>query len=139
MEYSVDDHSEEVRREFGEAMARALEAVGLQMEGYAKENLTSAGRIDTGNLRNSITHAVVPDEASVITGTNVEYAVFHEVGTGIYLDPELGQGRQDPWFYQDDKGEWHITRGVKPVHYLRNALKDHLGEYRDIIEEYLKK
>lgn len=138
MDVRVEDHTEEVKAAFEEAMARALEAVGLQAEGYSKEILTTEGRVDTGLLRNSITHAKLPGENSVIIGTNVEYAVFHEVGTGHYLDEELGKGRQDPWFFRDRNGEGHMTVGIHGVHYLRNALNDHLNEYRDIVEEMLK-
>lgn len=27
-----------------------------------------------------------------------------------------------PWNYQDDKGEWHSTSGMKPQPYMRPAL-----------------
>ena len=50
------------------AIQTALEAVGLSAEGYAKMICP----VDTGNLRNSITHAV--DGNSAIVGTNTEYA-----------------------------------------------------------------
>lgn len=52
-----------------EAISKALEASALVVEGDAK-NLAP---VDTGNLRNSITHEVEGKEARV--GTNVEYAV----------------------------------------------------------------
>ena len=48
-------------------MPPALEAVGLQAEGYAK----LACPVDTGRLRNSISHAVQGD--TVYIGSNVEY------------------------------------------------------------------
>ena len=62
-----------------EAIKAALEAVGLQAEAHAKNNITAAiprypsWYSNTGNLRNSITHEA--DEESVVIGTNVEYAV----------------------------------------------------------------
>ena len=29
-----------------------------------------------------------------------------------------------PWSYQDDKGEWHTTSGMKPHPYMRPALEE---------------
>jgi len=52
-----------------DAINKALTASALVVEGTAK-NLAP---VDTGNLRNSITHEVESNEARV--GTNVEYAV----------------------------------------------------------------
>lgn len=71
-----------------EAISKALEASALVVEGAAK-NLTP---VDTGNLRNSITHEMEKAEARV--GTNVEYAPFVELGTvkmaaQPYLNPAL--------------------------------------------------
>ena len=61
-----------------EAILVALEAVGLQAEGYAKRLCPA----DTGLLRNSITHAVdYADDMSAYIGTNIEYAAYVEFGT----------------------------------------------------------
>lgn len=51
------------------ATARALEIMGGKAEGYAKMLCP----VDTGRLRNSITHQQY-DENTEIIGTNVEYA-----------------------------------------------------------------
>ena len=53
----------------------ALLAVGAAAEGHAKA-LTP---VDTGRLRNSISHAADNDAAYI--GTNVEYAPYVEFGT----------------------------------------------------------
>ena len=52
-----------------DAKARALEIMGGKAETYAKQLCP----VDTGNLRNSITHQQV-DESTEAIGTNVEYA-----------------------------------------------------------------
>lgn len=57
------------------AVSSALEKIGLMAEGYAKKKCP----VDTGNLRNSITHQV--DGDAVYIGTNVEYAPYVELGT----------------------------------------------------------
>lgn len=57
-------------------LQKGLEAVGLAAEGYAK----ALCPVDTGRLRNSITHQLDGDKA-VYIGTNVEYAPYVEMGT----------------------------------------------------------
>lgn len=72
-----EDNTEEVSQGIRRAIDRALEEIGLAAEGYAKR----ACPVDTGNLRNSITHAVESGEDAVYVGTNVEYAPYVEMGT----------------------------------------------------------
>ena len=73
---------------------------------------------------------------SVIIGTDVEYGVYQELGTGIYA--EGGGGRPTPWVYQDAKGNWHYTRGNKAHPFLKPALADHTQTYKNIFEDELK-
>ena len=54
MKVTLDDHSDEVLSALDAALARGLEKCGLVAEGYAKKLCP----VDTGNLRNSITHTV---------------------------------------------------------------------------------
>jgi phage gpG-like protein len=128
MDISFEDHSDEILQLFAQAKERALEAVGLQAEGYAKKLCP----VDTGVLRNTITHAVDDDNAYI--GTNNEYAPYVELGTGKYYPG----GRQTPWVYQDSKGNWHITSGQRAQPYLKPAVADHGATYRSIIEQYMK-
>lgn len=92
-----------------ELMARAkknaLTAIGIQAEGHAKEYEMA---VDTGRLRNSITHAE-DDEAAYI-GTNVEYAPYIELG----------------------------ARGRAPLHFLQQAAANHTEEYKEIIEAAMR-
>ena len=130
VEVNITDNSDQILKELGEKTPAILEAIGLTAEAYAKM-LTP---VDTGRLRNSITHAVKGDE--VYIGTNVEYGIWHELGTGVYASD--GQGRKSPWAFQDSKGVWHYTRGVKPKHMLKKAASEHDKEYKAIIENLLK-
>lgn len=78
----IDDHSAEYLKQVEDALGPALEAIGIHIEGEAKEELENAPRrIDTGNLRNSINHQVEDDEQAVYIGTNVEYAIYVHEGT----------------------------------------------------------
>lgn len=137
MPVEINDFTEDVLAALNRQTEAALEAVGQQAVSHAKSNITKAGRVDTGALRNSITHRTSVAEKAVYVGTNNEYAVYHEMGTGIYTDG--GGGRQTPWVYFDAKGKAHRTRGIKPIHFLKNAAQDHSEEYRRIFEQYLKK
>lgn len=132
VEIRLEDNSEAVLEALKAAALRALERCGLQAEGYAKD-LTP---VDTGNLRNSITHQVSEDGREVYIGTNVEYAPYVELGTGIYA--EGGGGRPTPWVYQDEKGQWHWTRGNPAQPFLKPAVADHAQTYRNIIEDEMK-
>lgn len=58
------------------ALSRGLEEVGLAAEGHAKAKCP----VDTGRLRNSITHAQLDAHHEAI-GTNVEYGRYVELGT----------------------------------------------------------
>lgn len=92
------------------------------VERAAKENAPKG----TGELRRSIASRVETDSDGNITGlvfSPLEYAPYVEYGTGLFA--EEGNGRKDvPWNYQDDKGEWHSTSGMKPQPFLRPALED---------------
>lgn len=129
---SITDNSEKILDEMRDAAIRALERVGMQAEGYAKDLCP----VDTGQLRNSISHKVDDGEQVVYIGSNLDYAAYVELGTGKYA--EGGGGRPTPWVYQDAKGNWHWTRGNPAQPFLAPAVKDHQTTYRNIIEDELK-
>lgn len=131
----IDSHIDEVMDATNEQIEAALEAVGHQAVSHAKSIVTAKGRVATGALRNSISHQVEAGEKAVYFGTNIEYAIFNEYGTGIYAD---GGGRQSPWSYQDSKGNWHRTSGMPPIHFIRDAASENAEEYKAIIEQYLR-
>ena len=131
---TLTDSSDDALSALRNALDRALDAIGEEAVGYAKDTLTAAGRVKTDLLRGSID--TDHDENTVVIGTNVPYAIWHEVGTGIYASD--GGGRQTPWRFQASDGRWYTTRGVKPLHYLRNAVADHIPRYKQILQESLE-
>lgn len=130
MQIRFEDHSDEVYKELEAACQRALEKCGMVAEGYAKKLCP----VDTGNLRNSITHTVIDGEKAAYIGTNSEYGVYVECGTGIYYPG----GRQTPWVYQDAKGDWHLTHGQRAKPFIKPAVSDHAEQYLKIIKRELK-
>lgn len=103
----------------------------LLVENDAKKNCP----VDTGQLRQSITHEVEGNTG--VIGTNVEYAPYVEYGTGIYAKD--GNGRQTPWSYKDSKGNWHRTVGQHPQPFLEPALLENEEEILNLIEEEIKR
>jgi len=102
----VEDHTDEVIEQLGVAIARGLEAIGIEAEGDAARLCP----VDTGRLRNSITHTIDADEPCAIIGTNVEYAPYVHNGTS----------RQ------------------KAQPFLTDAVRQNANKYRLIMEAALK-
>ena len=135
MDVKFTDNSGKILEEFQVAVLRALEKCGLTAEAYAKKLCP----VDTGFLRNSISHIVDEGEPAAyvgVPGGPKSYGAYVELGTGIYA--EGGGGRPTPWVYQDVKGDWHMTHGQRAQPYLKPAVADHAQQYRDIIEGELK-
>lgn len=130
VDIELTDNSNLAREELETACIRALEECGLAAEGYAKRLCP----VDTGNLRNSITHQVQTSEFACHIGTNSEYAAYVELGTGIYYPG----GRRTPWVYQDAHGRWHLTHGQRAQPYLKPAVADHAQQYKGIIESEMR-
>ena len=101
MSYTYKDNTDEVLSALEKAKKRGLEAIGLVAEGHAKK-LTP---VDTGRLRNSISHAT-DDEAAYI-GTNVEYGPYVELGSPT----------------------------IKAHHMLQKAATEHTDEYKRLMED----
>lgn len=144
----VYDHTEQVLHELDGSTVAALEKIGLLAEAYAQVELTKPKahgdgtvrpNIETGLLRNSITHAIdgqppakrsyesdnehkrgsytgsapkdKPGSRSVYIGTNVYYAPYVEMGTSK-------------------------TRAYP---FIRPAVEDHFEEYERIFLSSLGK
>lgn len=127
------DNSKQYLDQKDEAIERAFEIIGGLLERYAKQSCP----VDTGLLRNSITYCLdgkhphlsqygaegrqgfydgeMPEEPegnrAVYVGTNVEYAPYQEVGTSR----------------------------ITGKHFLQNSVQNHIGEYKNIMANELKK
>jgi HK97 gp10 family phage protein len=126
------DNTTTVLDAIAKAKSKALESIGETAERFAIDLAPS----DTTNLQQNITHQVDVAADKVYVGTDVEYAPYVELGTGIHA--EGGGGRPTPWVYQDAKGNWHYTHGQEPQPFLRPAAKDHKQDYAKILEDELQ-
>lgn len=130
MDVKFIDNSEEIKDNMKNALLRALEKIGMTAEKYAKRLCP----VDTGNLRNSITHRVDEGEPAAYIGSDMKYAAYVELGTGKHYPG----GRPTPWVYQDAKGNWHWTHVNKAQPYLKPAAANHAAQYRQIVEDEMK-
>ena len=109
------------------ALKKSLETAALLVERSAREKAPK----DTGALRRSITSKVEGLEGIIYTP--LEYAPYIEYGTGLFAE---GNGRKDvPWNYQDDKGNWHSTSGLKPQPFMRPSLDENRQKILEILKE----
>lgn len=138
------DNTKEILNALEGSAEKILTMIGIKAEKYAKA-LCPVGTSEStgvkgyrgGTLRNSITFNVEWEgkQAGLMVGTNVEYAPFVELGTlGGFegLPPEWESFEASP-----SKGIKH-GKGIKARHFLRDAIQNHLDEYKTIIESELK-
>ena len=131
MSIRIDDHSQEFINAKDLAVERALNAVGIHLEGEAKDELeNNPRRVDTGRLKGSITYATeknhssgqapstpsdyaihaTPEKGTVYVGTNVEYAAYVHEG----------------------------TQRMTPNRYLKNAFARNKDQVKDYLMRELK-
>ena len=109
MSVKFTSHASEVKSAANAAISRAAEIIGGMAESYAK----GYAPVDTGNLRNSISHTTEDNGHTVVIGTNVQYAPYQELGA-----PNV-----------------HV-----PAHpFLRPAIENHISEYQGVLKRELSR
>ena len=101
VDVNFTNNADDILRLLERGKRNALTAIGATAETYAK----NATPVDTGRLRNSISHAV--DGEAVYIGSNVEYAPYVELGTSR----------------------------AKAHHMLQKAATEHSAEYKRLAED----
>jgi len=104
------------------AITAGLTECARQVQSQAKALIREKDIIDQSRLVNSIEYQVKGNEAYI--GTNVEYAMYIEYGTGIYATGKGGsRAKKIPWVYYNEKLEKFITtKGQRPRSFLREGL-----------------
>ena len=144
----LEDHTDEVLNATDEGIERALEAIGMQVENYAKMKCP----VDTGLLRNSITHAVggkSPATTSYSTNnTHASTEKTQKAGTaGSPVSPTKtgsysGTAPNEKAVFVGSNVEYAAyvevgTQKTDPQPYLKPAFMDHVGELKHIAEDAL--
>ena len=137
MEFSVNAEevskniSKLIEQQLPEVIRQALEDSCNLVEAQAKVNAP----VRDGQLVQSIKHQVDGNIGTVYS--DVEYAPYQEVGTGIFAS--MGNGRtQVPWRYKDAKGEWHTTYGTIATHFMQDAMDQSQQRIKDTFKQYFK-
>lgn len=146
-------------------MTLTLNQAGVLVQDTAKQ-LAPVGKVQGGTLRDSITH-YLPDEKTVVVGTNLSYAPYVEYGTGRFA--KNGNGRPGYWVYvkgsdgtfrQKERKEYtleqakwikarlidegipanriFITNGQKPQPFLEPALEQNRDKISKLFTQVIK-
>ena len=138
------DNSEKIKKELSASIDRALEAIGMQVENYA----SGLCPVDTGLLRNSITHALSGERVDLVYTANRAKKEGKAVAHGSYGgsapdDPEnkkavyIGSNLSYSVYVHEG---YHKANGksVPPRRFLKEAITNHKDEYKSIAERFLK-
>lgn len=131
MSVEFEDFTIKVKGRMSDLITAALEEIGGEMASQAKRYQT---RVKTGQTKGGWTYKV--DAKSVTIGNPLENSIWEEFGTGEYALE--GGGRKTPWVYKDERGEWHKTKGKKPIRPLHNAFEANRNKVQKALETKLK-
>ena len=110
-------------KDFSMQVKAALEEKAIQfLHEASSEILAETARntpVDTGQLKGSWEYDIDKSKLESKLGSGYENAIWTEFGTGEYA--LKGNGRKGGWKYKDQKGNWHFTKGKKPVRMFFNA------------------
>lgn len=145
----TNDHTSEAIAEKDAAVLRALEAIGIKCEGYAKLLCP----VDTGRLRNSITHALSGSAPAISSYTNnsthATTNATQRAGTAgkpvavkTYTYEGSAPGGEEA-VYVGTNVEYapyveYGTQRTTAQPFLKPAVHDHADEYKKIAESFLK-
>lgn len=142
--FTLTDNTNLVLNALDEQIEQALIAVGAMVETHAKLPVASGGNmpVDTGRLKNSITFAVAGQPAHT-----KKYSADTKIKNDKLAKAYTGKAPADPGgkprsVYVGSNVEYaeiveNGTSGRKARHYLRNAVNDHMEEYKSLAEKAL--
>lgn len=127
-----EDNRVVVKRALEDAVGKFLIEASGELVGGAARN----SRVKTGQTKGSYKANVDENEGVATIGSNLENAIWEEFGTGEYA--LHGDGRKGGWFYEDEKGVGHFTRGKTPNRPLQRAFDSSKSKIIRMAEEVLK-
>lgn len=143
-EFKVEDHTEEALKAMAEAIPVILESIGQSLESEAKDELgNSPERIDTGLLRNSITHGLGGGPTAIKSYKGDGKSKYNEnapVPSGSYSgslpgdDCELYIGTNVDYAPYIHEG----TDRLKPNRFLKNAIMNNQDQIEKTFRQGLE-
>ena len=132
MSIEFKDNSIEVKNRLNNmCIAWLYEAAG-ELTSQTQRN----SKVDSSHTKDSWKYVVDESKQSATIGNPLENAIYEEFGTGEYA--LNGDGRKTPWSYQDEKGQWHYTRGKHPTRMLFKAFTSLRKPLQQALETKLK-
>lgn len=132
MPVEFTDNSIKVKDRLDSAMVSFLYEACGELEAQTKRN----SKVKTGKTKGSYENAVDEAKLEGYVGSNYENAIWEEFGTGEYA--LNGDGRKGGWFYVDEKGQGHFTRGKEARRPLFKAFASLKGKITSRAEQILK-
>lgn len=138
-----NDNTKEVKEQVADRALVALDAVGMQASSLAKMELQkSPMRVDTGLLRNSITHAVSGKPAA-IGSYSADTPKKGRENSGSYAgSAPAPDDTKKPFVLVGTNVEYALyvhegTRNMAPNRFIANALRNNTAELEKIIKSVL--
>lgn len=143
IDVNLTDNSKLVLEALDENIEKALIAIGMTAETYAKlpENAGGHMPVDTGRLKNSITYAIAGQSPHITS-----YKADTKDGEGGSYSgtatPDKGGSPRSVYIGSNVEYAAAVENGISGKqtgkHYLRLAITDHIQEYKDLTESALK-
>lgn len=128
------DHTEEVKGAIERVAMSALDEAAGELTSAVKQNT----KVRTGRTKNSWQYKTEKsgEDFMAAVGSDYQNAIWEEFGTGEYALG--GNGRKGGWFYVDERGEGHFTRGKRPRRPFHNAYTATKDRIISFIQERFK-
>lgn len=136
----ITDNTDKFKEAMDEVVLAALEAIGIHIEGEAKEELENTPRrIDTGLGRNSITHAISGEAAAISSYKADRPDASGKIPSGTYSGTAPNDPPNQQAVYVGTNVDYMIyvhegTQRMTANRFLKNAVERN----KDQIEKYIK-
>lgn len=135
-DFKLEIYADKVVANIDDLEEKALNEIGMFVQGKARENITAVGAVDTGDLRGRMAYKVNVGTGvkEVVIGSGAEHGLYVEKGTGIFNSG----GRKTPWIYQRADGKFVRTRGMKARPFLNPAVMDNLNKIESFVRSVFR-
>jgi hypothetical protein len=131
-EIQYEDNRVQVKTEIQDSILAFLDEIGGEFVSQTARN----SRVKTGQTKGSWDYRVDEGNLEVSVGSALENAIWEEFGTGEYALE--GNGRKGGWYYVDEMGNGHFTKGKTPNRALHTAMETLKPKIQTAMEEKLK-
>lgn len=115
MSFEFKDNREAVKAKLRQCGTAWLHEAAAELSSQVMRNQ----RVRTGRTKGSWRYLVDEEKMEAYVASDAMNAVYEEFGTGEYALE--GNGRKGGWWYMDEKGKYHFTKGKKPHRPLYRA------------------